>query len=579
MAFFWFLLFVLAGVWGVRATKRANEAARRASQLTTERDALQGNNAALYQYSLAVQQQLQQVVAENQDLAKYRPIVDVDREIQQRRAGIAAAEAAAQHQAATIVGAANQQAAAVVADAYTKARAIAGEALDAKENVEVYRAEARALKNVIEGYGDRYLVATESVLDGLAAGLAHTDAGAKLKEARQRTRAMVKNGRAAQCDYVEAERRAAAIAFVVDAFNGKAESILASAKADNFGTLCQKLEDSFALVNKNGRAFRNARVLRPYLEARSEELRWAVIAHELREREREEQRRLKEQIREEEKARREYERARKEAAKEEEVIRRAMAKAEQEIARATDEQRAKYEAQLQELAARLQAAEEKNQRALSMAQQTKRGHVYIISNIGSFGENVFKIGLTRRLDPLDRIRELGDASVPFDFDVHALIWSEDAPALERALHRHFLKAQMNKVNPRKEFFRAPLTTIREEVERLGIQATWTMTAAAQYRESLAIEQAIQADPAAYEAWLNRQLVLDPVVMDDADDEDESISVAAQHRRWPEPRSRAGRVTGNAVSSPSRTSSLARGRSTAPRSWASGLRAAPSGLAD
>lgn len=61
-----------------------------------------------------------------------------------------------------------------------------------------------------------------------------------------------------------------------------------------------------------------------------------------------------------------------------------------------------------------------------MAQQTKSGHVYIISNIGSFGENVYKIGMTRRLEPTDRVRELGDASVPFPFDIHAMIYSEDA---------------------------------------------------------------------------------------------------------------------------------------------------------
>lgn len=84
-----------------------------------------------------------------------------------------------------------------------------------------------------------------------------------------------------------------------------------------------------------------------------------------------------------------------------------------------------------------------------MAQQTRTGHVYVISNIGSFGEHVFKIGMTRRLEPKDRVRELGDASVPFEFDIHAMIFSDDAPTLKRALHRHFLKQQVNKVNPRK----------------------------------------------------------------------------------------------------------------------------------
>jgi len=124
-----------------------------------------------------------------------------------------------------------------------------------------------------------------------------------------------------------------------------------------------------------------------------------------------------------------------------------------------------------------------------MAQQTKSGHVYIISNVGSFGEHVFKIGLTRRLEPLDRIRELGDASVPFEFDVHALIQSDDAPALEHALHKKFVGSQMNKVNPRKEFFRLQLSDIRVEIERLNIQVAWTMIAEARdYRETLAVER-------------------------------------------------------------------------------------------
>lgn len=154
-----------------------------------------------------------------------------------------------------------------------------------------------------------------------------------------------------------------------------------------------------------------------------------------------------------------------------------------------------------------------------MAQQTRRGNVYVISNIGSFGENVYKIGLTRRLEPLDRIRELGDSSVPFDFDVHAMIFAEDAPAVETQLHRHFLLRQLNKVNHRKEFFRVTLKEIRDELTTLGLEASWTMTAAAkEYRESLAIEKAIAADPMAREAWTKRQLLLDPVDLSVGDEE-------------------------------------------------------------
>jgi hypothetical protein len=96
-----------------------------------------------------------------------------------------------------------------------------------------------------------------------------------------------------------------------------------------------------------------------------------------------------------------------------------------------------------------------------------------------------------------------------------MISSDDAPALERALHRNFLAAQVNKVNPRKQFFKVPLRFIREELERLGIEASWTMTASAtEYRESKVIDEAIKRDSASLNAWLNKQLVLDPVVVDD-----------------------------------------------------------------
>jgi hypothetical protein len=144
-----------------------------------------------------------------------------------------------------------------------------------------------------------------------------------------------------------------------------------------------------------------------------------------------------------------------------------------------------------------------------MAQQTKSGHVYVISNIGSFGEDVFKIGMTRRLEPLDRVRELGDASVPFAFDVHAMIWSEDAPSLEGQLHKRFALAQVNKVNFRKEFFRATIEEIREELDKDELNIKWTMTAdAREYRESQAIDKLIRENPVARENWLNRRLLLE-----------------------------------------------------------------------
>ncbi|MCG3873698.1 DUF4041 domain-containing protein [Psychrobacter sp. Ps7] len=201
----------------------------------------------------------------------------------------------------------------------------------------------------------------------------------------------------------------------------------------------------------------------------------------------EEQRDINAQMREEEAADREIQQALKEAKRDEQMVREAMNKVRKELAYASAEQKQQYEFQLQELTERLVEAESRKERSLSMAQQTRRGHVYIISNVGSFGEDIYKIGMTRRLEPLDRVKELSSASVPFVFDVHAMIYSEDAPALEKELHSYFDLASVNKVNSRKEFFEITLQDIRDYVESAGLEAHWTMAAdATEYRQSLSI---------------------------------------------------------------------------------------------
>lgn len=394
----------------------------------------------------------------------------------------------------------------LVLEAETRAREIAGSAYDLAQREAQLKKTIQAFENVIKGYGDEYLVPTSAVLDELEQRYGFSDVGRSLKTSRKAIGDMIKTGSAATCDYVEANRRDTAVAFVLDAFNGKVDSILAGAKHDNFGKLKQKVEDSFLLINRLGAAFRNARVELPYLEAQVEVLKWTVAAHELKRLEKEEQRALREQMREEEKARKEYEKALKEASRDEEVARKAVEKARADLDRASEAERAKYEAKLAELAERLRAAEERGQRALSMAQQTRSGNVYVISNIGSFGDDVFKIGMTRRLEPEDRVRELGDASVPFGFDIHAMIRTEDAPTLEKALHKRFLRDQVNKVNPRKEFFRVSLPDIKAEVERMGIDAAWTMSAAcAEWRESQVIAARVLTDSVEFERWSEGQL--------------------------------------------------------------------------
>lgn len=394
------------------------------------------------------------------------------------------------HHAENLLNQATRDAGRIVAEASQRAEQIGGDAYTALRDKELLEQAVKAIRNVVDGYGDRYIIPTRSLLDELAADFGHTEAGQALAAAREHSRRMVEQEQAAACDYAEENRRTTAIRFVVDAFNGRVDAILSRAKHDNCGTLEQEIRDAFSLVNLNGKAFREARVLPAYLDARLAELKWAVVAQELRLKEREEQRALKERIREEDKVRREREKAMQEAQREEELIKQAMEKAQAEAQLAASaEERAKLAAQVALLSQQLTEAEARTQRAISNAQLTRNGNVYIISNVGSFGEGVFKIGMTRRSEPLDRIKELGDASVPFEFDIHAMIRSEDAPALENLLHHEFDDMRINKVNFRKEFFRAPLDRIRELVISKGLEASFTMLAESrEYRETQAIER-------------------------------------------------------------------------------------------
>ncbi len=177
-----------------------------------------------------------------------------------------------------------------------------------------------------------------------------------------------------------------------------------------------------------------------------------------------------------------------------------------ELQKAIEEQKAKFELQIRHKDEEIRLAEEKSQRAISNAQKTRHGHVYIISNIGSF-DGIFKIGLTRRDNWQERIDELGDASVPFEFDVHGIIESDNAPELENKLQKQFMAKRVNKQNSRKEFFRVNLTEIRQEIEKLeegkdfigGIH--WTEEArAAQWKETRDIE----SSPEKLEKWLRSE---------------------------------------------------------------------------
>lgn len=183
-----------------------------------------------------------------------------------------------------------------------------------------------------------------------------------------------------------------------------------------------------------------------------------------------------------------------------------MEEAEKRVAAASAEQKAESEKELLELRQKL---EEATRKELTIAQQTTKGRIYVISNIGSFGEGVYKIGLTRR-PANERVDELSGASVPFEFDIHAVIETENAPMLEYKIHQQFLAVRMNKINLRKEFFRVSLNDIRQMVEKLeqgkdfNGAVTWTEKAKAQqYYESLDIDH----DPQVKDKWLKRTRLL------------------------------------------------------------------------
>ncbi|OJX00124.1 MAG: chromosome partitioning protein ParA [Bacteroidetes bacterium 43-93] len=246
------------------------------------------------------------------------------------------------------------------------------------------------------------------------------------------------------------------------AFNGECDSLIAKVKWNNIDKTKERIIKAFENINKLGQVH-NIQVTEAFLALKIEELSLTYEYELKKHEEKEEQRRIREQMKEEEKVRKEYERLQKEAEDEEARFKKAINKTQKELESASQSEVDELNKKIKDLEKSLLEAQEKKERAISLAQMTKVGHIYVISNHGSFGEDIYKIGMTRRIDPLDRVKELGDASVPFQFDVHAIIYSENAPQLEYDIHRKFASYRLNKVNNRKEFFRVSIDEIEQFV--------------------------------------------------------------------------------------------------------------------
>lgn len=269
-------------------------------------------------------------------------------------------------------------------------------------------------------------------------------------------------------------------------FNNECDYCVDNVKFYNMEVSENRIEKSYDALTKLGRIM-NASIAEEYKRLKYDELHLAFEYQQKKQEEKEEQKRIRAELREQQKLEQEIREARERIAKEKRHFQQAIKELEAKIEQAkTEDERRLIMEKLNEVTGQYAELEKEEKTIDYREQNAKAGYVYIISNIGAFGENVYKIGMTRRLEPMDRVDELGDASVPFAFDVHALIFSENAPALEAKIHEHFFKSRINMINNRKEFFKADINEIEKVIKNNYDKVVDIVKAppAEQYRESL-----------------------------------------------------------------------------------------------
>lgn len=317
----------------------------------------------------------------------------------------------------------------------------------------------------------------------------------RLELVRSRQKEMIKSGMAATGNENWTVNNSASegkklvkdmIKLVVRSFNNEADYCVDNVKFNNIELGEKRIQQSFDALNKLGRIM-SVRISEQYRSLKLEELHLAHEYQVKKQAEKEEQRKLREELREQQKLEQEIRAAREKIAKERRHFEGALKDLNRRIQEARDPaELLVLQQRMAEVNAQFEALDSEEKAIDYRESNAKAGYVYVISNIGAFGEGIFKIGMTRRLEPLERIDELGDASVPFCFDVHALVFSENAPHLEAKLHERFQGTRLNKINARKEFFRANIDEI-EAVIRANYDSAVEIirdAAAEQFRESL-----------------------------------------------------------------------------------------------
>ena len=293
----------------------------------------------------------------------------------------------------------------------------------------------------------------------------------KLAKIREKQKAMIKsktavlgntdwqvNGSAAKGKKMVSDTQK----LLLRAFNTECDELVSKVKYTNFDASLNKIYKSAETISKLGTVM-NISINSTYLDLKAKELRLAFEYQQKKQEEKEAQKAARTELREAAKLQKEIEAQRKKIEKEQAHYQTAYEHLLKQLEQTPDNtsllsKKVELEEHLTDIDKAIKDIDyrEANQKA---------GYVYIISNIGAFGPDVYKIGMTRRLDPQDRVDELGDASVPFNFDVHAMIFSDNAPALEAALHRAFEDRKLNMVNTRREFFRVTLDEIKDVVKK------------------------------------------------------------------------------------------------------------------
>ena len=290
----------------------------------------------------------------------------------------------------------------------------------------------------------------------------------KLDSLRMQQKSMVKNGTAGRIitpmllDNSKSKGKAMQnqlIKAALRGFNGEADALLVKISVVNVDNKIKALRKVFEQLNKMY-ARNLIEITYPYLDLKIEELRLAAEYELQKQEEKELLREQREKEREDKKLQAEIKAKRKQLEKDRDHFKNMVAKVTELLKEAKNDEVDELKRQLAEYQDKLSELDEIEEDIDYREGHATAGYVYVISNIGSFGEDVYKIGVTRRLEPLERIRELSSASVPFQFDVHALIFSEEAFALETELHNQLANYKVNKVNGRKEYFKVSFEEIR-----------------------------------------------------------------------------------------------------------------------